>query len=84
MKHRGQRRRGGTVARSPREIRVRLSAVRPADGPPDVWVVNGRVIRFLDPLRPEDTSGMDRPHRLGGLLGALRPGRGRHEGLGQG
>ena len=85
MKPRGQRRGGGTAAtRSPREIRVRLSAARPAEGQPDVWVVNGRVIRFLDPSRPEDASGLERRHRLGGLLGALRPRHARRQGHGQG
>jgi hypothetical protein len=53
-----------------------MAAPRPAVGAPDVWVVNGRVIRFLDPSRPEDL-GAGREHRgvLSGLLGALRPRR---------
>jgi len=63
-------------ARAPREIRVRMAAPRPAGGAPDVWVVNGRVIRFLDPSRPEDPA-VGREHRgvLSGFLGALRPRR---------
>lgn len=50
-----------------------MTAPRPADTQSDVWVVNGRVIRFLDPMRPEDTATVvRRPGRLRGLLGALR------------
>lgn len=70
---RGGRGRGG---RAPREIRVRATAPRVGDGPPDVWVVNGRVIRFLDPMRPEDSgAAAEAVHRhrvLHSLLGALR------------
>jgi hypothetical protein len=37
----------------------------------DVWVVNGRVIRFLDPLRPEDVTVPREPSRRVGRLRAL-------------
>jgi hypothetical protein len=81
MKRRTQRRAGGgSAARAPREIHVRMSSPRPVESQPDVWVVNGRVIRFLDPQRPEDASaGGARAHRrIGGLLGALRHPRRHH------
>ncbi len=86
MKRTSQRRGGGrasSAVRAPREIRVRMPAPRPVEERPDVWVVNGRVIRFLDPSRPEDggagPAGERGEHRrLGGLLGALRPGRRGH------
>jgi hypothetical protein len=35
-----------------------------------VWVVNGRVIRFLDPSRPDVDAPRQRPHRFG-ILRAL-------------
>jgi hypothetical protein len=64
------------VARPPREIRVRNTAPRPAGTQPEVWVVKGRVIRFLDPSQPEEThAGTGRPGRLGGLWSALRSSR---------
>jgi hypothetical protein len=64
--------RGRTVAPrvGPREIHVRMTAPRPAAELPDVWVVNGRVIRFLDPSRPEVDVAPLRPRRFG-LLRAL-------------
>ena len=59
---------------APREIKVRLTAPRPGEPQSDVWVVNGRVIRFLDPLRPEEKSGeADGGGRLRAWLGARRP-----------
>jgi hypothetical protein len=72
------------VAAAPpkREIRVRMTAARAAGlgtPPPDVWVVNGRVIRFLDPMRPDDNAKTRKRH--GGLvrllLWAVRPTRDR-------
>jgi hypothetical protein len=70
MKHRHRGK--PSAARGPREIRVRLTAPHPATGPaPDVWVVNGRVIRFLDPSRP-DTDNLPRERtRRFGLLRAF-------------
>ena len=63
--------RGGKAApRGPREIHVRMSAPRPAAELPDVWVVNGRVIRFLDPSRPEGDAAPLRTRRFG-LLRAI-------------
>jgi hypothetical protein len=66
--------RGGKVAavRGPREIRVRLTSPRvPGVETPDAWVVNGRVIRFLDPSRPDvDALPVER-HRRFGLLRTL-------------
>ena len=74
--------RGGRGGRVPREIRVRATSPRMGDGPPDVWVVNGRVIRYLDPMRPEDGGAagpaVDRRHVLRSLLGALRQRHARH------
>jgi hypothetical protein len=64
--------RGRTAAPrvGPREIHVRMTAPRPASELPDVWVVNGRVIRFLDPSRPEvDIAPL--PTRRFALLRAL-------------
>ena len=84
MKRTTPRRSGGTAStvRSPREIHVRMPAPRPAEERPDVWVVNGRVIRFLDPSRPEDggtgTGPERQQRRAGGFFGALRPRRGSH------
>jgi hypothetical protein len=60
------------VARAPREIHVRLTAPRPGNEIPDVWVVNGRVIRFLDPSRP-DVEAAPRRGRRFGLLPARTP-----------
>lgn len=77
MKHTSRRRSGRTAIRAPREIHVRMTAPHVADGPPDVWVVNGRVIRFLDPSRPEDAGAERVHHGLGHLFSALRPGRAR-------
>lgn len=52
----------------PREIRVRTTtALRVTAEPADAWVVNGRVIRFLDPLLPDDTAAP--PRRRFGLFG---------------
>jgi len=76
MKRRTDRLRAA-APRSPREIRVRMTSPRPAGtAAPDVWVVNGRVIRFLDPSRPEEIA-VDRTarQRMSGLLHALRPHR---------
>jgi hypothetical protein len=68
-----RRHRGTTTAtvRGPREIHVRLTAPQVAVGPaPEVWVVNGRVIRFLDPSRPDvETLPRERLHRFGRLRG---------------
>ena len=70
MKHRH----GGhtATARAPREIRVRLTSPHVATDPaPDVWVVNGRVIRFLDPSRPDvDSLPQQRTRRFGRLRSA--------------
>ena len=70
MKHHKRGRK--EVRRAPREIRVRITAPRPAsEAAPDVWVVNGRVIRFLDPSRPDvDSLPRERTRRFG-LLRAL-------------
>jgi hypothetical protein len=54
----------------PREIHVRMATPRPAAELPEVWVVNGRVIRFLDPSRP-DVDAPRRPARRLGLFRAL-------------
>ncbi|HZS13715.1 MAG TPA: hypothetical protein VFC09_03860 [Candidatus Dormibacteraeota bacterium] len=65
MKH---HKRGRPEARrTPREIHVRVTAPRPLTDPaPDVWVVNGRVIRFLDPSRPDvDSLPRERSRRFG-------------------
>jgi hypothetical protein len=76
-----RQRRGGAVATHPkREIKVRMTAARVAGfaaAPPDVWVVNGRVIRFLDPMGPDEVSLPVARRRLGvgTLLGVLRRGR---------
>lgn len=78
------RRRSGQAARAPREIRVRMSAPRPAESQPDVWVVNGRVIRFLDPSRPDDFGAESARRGFGHLFSALRPGRARREGHARG
>jgi hypothetical protein len=55
-----------------------MATPRPAaqSAAPDVWVVNGRVIRFLDPSRPEDPA-TPRQHAgvFSALLRALRPRR---------
>ena len=64
MKHSKRR-----VRTTPREIHVRLATPRVAPEVPDVWVVKGRVIRFLDPSRP-DVDSQPRPRRRG-LLRAL-------------
>jgi len=84
MKGTARRRQAAVAVRPPREIRVRMSSPRVAESQPDVWVVNGRVIRFLDPSRPDDGGGEHSRHGLGNLLGALRPGRGRREGHARG
>jgi len=56
---------------TPREIRVRLATPSVPAEKHDVWVVNGRVIRFLDPLQPEDAA-LPRPRtRRFGRLRAL-------------
>jgi hypothetical protein len=70
MKHR--HRAAATAPRTPREIHVRITGPRPnsAEQPPEVWVVNGRIIRFLDPSRPAVDAPRPRPHRFG-LLRAL-------------
>ena len=68
MKHRHRGRTAGP--RAPREIHVRMSAPRPSNEAPDVWVVNGRVIRFLDPSRPDVDAAPHRGRRFG-LLRAL-------------
>ena len=64
-----------TAPRGPREIRVRMTAPRPvaagAAQVPDVWVVNGRVIRFLDPSRPDVDSLPQRSTRRFGLFRTL-------------
>jgi hypothetical protein len=69
-------RRGATaVARPPREIRVRMTAARAAAfgaPPPDVWVVNGRVIRFLDPMGPDDVAAPPAAGQRGRMSGVLR------------
>ncbi|HEV7678420.1 MAG TPA: hypothetical protein VGQ42_07615 [Candidatus Dormibacteraeota bacterium] len=80
MMKRSQRR-GGAVATHPkREIKVRMTAARAAafaTAPPDVWVVNGRVIRFLDPMGPDEVPVPAARRRVGvgALLGALRRSR---------
>ena len=63
--------------RKPREIRVRVVATqRPADATSDVWVVNGRVIRFLDPSRPDESAvEPEHGHLRHRLLSVLRPHR---------
>ena len=67
MKHRKPEAR-----RTPREIRVRITSPRPAtEAAPDVWVVNGRVIRFLDPSRPDVDSLPRQRTRRFGLLRTL-------------
>ena len=65
MKHR--HRGTATAPRTPREIHVRITGPRPhtPEQPPEVWVVNGRVIRFLDPSRPDVDAPRPRQHRLG-------------------
>lgn len=72
----GKTRRGRSAVRAPREIRVRMTSPRAAvGGQPDKWVVNGRVIRFLDPCAPDDgwaVAEVHRTGRLGGIFGALR------------
>lgn len=76
MKRSSDRRGRAAAQRGPREIRVRMPSAAPAGGRHDVWVVNGRVIRFLDPSRPEDAGVDGRAHGVfGGLLRALRPRR---------
>lgn len=60
-----------TAPRAPREIHVRMTSPRPAGEPAhEAWVVNGRVIRFLDPARPDVDAPQQRPHRFG-LLRAI-------------
>ncbi len=69
MKHRQPGR--VTAPRAPREIHVRITGPRPVSAePPEVWVVNGRVIRFLDPSRPDVDAPRKVVHRFG-LLRAL-------------
>jgi len=71
MKRSTARRRTASTARMPREIHVRMPAAR-VTAAPDVWVVNGRVIRFLDPSRPEEAQPARAPRRpLNGLFRAL-------------
>jgi hypothetical protein len=57
-----------------------MATARVAGGQPERWVVNGRVIRFLDPCAPEEGwAGAEAKlpaRRLGGLLGAIRHPRG--------
>jgi hypothetical protein len=60
------------VPRGPREIHVRMTAPRPGNEVPEVWVVKGRVIRFLDPSRPEVDAAPRRGRRFG-LLPARTP-----------
>jgi hypothetical protein len=78
MKRSNDRRASG-APHAPREIKVRMPAPRPVSvAAPDVWVVNGRVIRFLDPSRPEETAApRRRPGVLAGLVSGLRPRFGR-------
>jgi hypothetical protein len=74
MSHMKHRHRGKVAAapRGPREIHVRLTAPHLPSQAPEVWVVNGRVIRFLDPSRPDVDAVRPRlPHRRFGLLRAL-------------
>jgi hypothetical protein len=59
------------VARAPREIHVRLATPSVPAEKHDVWVVNGRVIRFLDPMQPEDLTLPPQPTRRFGRLRAL-------------
>lgn len=71
MKRSTDRRSAVATARMPREIHVRMPAPRVAAAP-DVWVVNGRVIRFLDPSRPEEAQPARAPRRaFAGLFRAL-------------
>jgi hypothetical protein len=65
------------VVHPKREIKVRMTTARAAGlgaAPPDVWVVNGRVIRFLDPMGPDEVSAPVVRRRVGvrALLGVLR------------
>jgi hypothetical protein len=80
MMKRRQRKGRAAVAHPKREIKVRMTTARAAGfgaAPPDVWVVNGRVIRFLDPMRPDEVSAPAARRRVGvgALLGVLRRGR---------
>jgi hypothetical protein len=81
MMKRRHRRGGAAVAHPKREIKVRMTTARAAGlaaAPPEVWVVNGRVIRFLDPMRPDEVGAPPAVRRrpgIGALIGVLRRGR---------
>jgi hypothetical protein len=68
---RKQRRGTGIVTREPREIHVRMTAPRTVTAQPEAWVVKGRVIRFLDPLAPEDVAPPRTVGRRAGLWRTL-------------